>query len=178
MVGVIQAIPFDCFFFLLSEKLMKIGSIQTYAKNVSGEVYVKNETTLVIKDLWYNGAGPLTFFMIGSSHPLQPPQPSKDGTVIPYPYEGEFFDYHDADAKSKILPAFNGEEIELTMPHGVTTAEIKWLSVWCFEFHMNFGDIFFPEDISCKYKKELLHPKLFNIGSKILSYVDLFGGKW
>ena len=29
----------------------------------------------------------------------------------------------------------------------MTVTDIKWLSVWCRRFQVNFGDLFFPEDL-------------------------------
>ena len=33
------------------------------------------------------------------------------------------------------------------MPGDLKPKEIKWLSVWCREFKVNFGDIFFPDNM-------------------------------
>ena len=35
----------------------------------------------------------------------------------------------------------------LTLPGGLKPKEIKWLSVWCRKFKVNFGDIFFPDNM-------------------------------
>ena len=35
----------------------------------------------------------------------------------------------------------------LTLPGDLKPKEIKWLSVWCREFKVNFGDLFFPDDM-------------------------------
>ena len=36
----------------------------------------------------------------------------------------------------------------LTLPDDLKATDIKWLSVWCRRFRVNFGDMFFPEDLS------------------------------
>ena len=33
------------------------------------------------------------------------------------------------------------------MPGDLKPKEIKWLSVWCREFKVNFGDVFFPDNM-------------------------------
>ena len=35
----------------------------------------------------------------------------------------------------------------LTLPGDLKPKEIKWLSVWCRKFKVNFGDIFFPDNM-------------------------------
>ena len=35
----------------------------------------------------------------------------------------------------------------LTLPDHLKTTDLKWLSVWCRAFRVNFGDMFFPEDL-------------------------------
>ena len=39
------------------------------------------------------------------------------------------------------------KDITLTLPQDVKTTELKWLSVWCRAFRVNFGDIFFPSNL-------------------------------
>ena len=34
------------------------------------------------------------------------------------------------------------------MPDNLKATDIKWLSVWCHTFQLNFGSIDFPEDLS------------------------------
>ena len=40
----------------------------------------------------------------------------------------------------------------MTLPGDLKLKEIKWLSVWCREFKVNFGDLFFPEDMESQIK--------------------------
>ena len=40
----------------------------------------------------------------------------------------------------------------MTLPGDLKLKEIKWLSVWCREFKVNFGDLFFPEDMESEIK--------------------------
>ena len=36
----------------------------------------------------------------------------------------------------------------MTLPDDLKATDIKWLSVWCRAFSVNFGDIYFPDDLS------------------------------
>ena len=65
---------------------------------------------------------------------------------MPHPFEGIFYEYEDQNAP--VLGAYNDEEVVLTLPDNLKATDIKWLSVWCRKFEVNFGDIFFPEDLS------------------------------
>lgn len=85
--------------------LQKAGDFQNYAHGIGGEVFIKDENTLVIKDFTYDGAGPDAFFWVGTSQ-----APSGVGTILPYPFEGKFYDYEDPEAPI-LNRRFNGEEI-------------------------------------------------------------------
>lgn len=125
-----------------SEKLVKAGDFQNYAHGINGEVFLKDEKTLVIKGFTYDGAGPDAFFWAGTSA-----APSSVGTILPYPFEGKFYEYEDQNAPI-LSRRYNGEEIILTLPDDLKATDIKWLSVWCRRFRVNFGDMFFPEDLA------------------------------
>ncbi len=36
------------------------------------------------------------------------------------------------------------EDITLTLPPGTKVSDLKWISVWCRAFQVNFGDLIFP----------------------------------
>ena len=94
-----------CLAFSASAELLEAGDFQNYAHGISGKVFLKDEKTLVIKDFTYDGAGPDAFFWVGTSS-----APSSVGTILPYPFQGEFYDYE--DKRAPILTGrFNGEEI-------------------------------------------------------------------
>ena len=88
-----------------SAELLEAGDFQNYAHGISGKVYLKDEKTLVIKDFTYDGAGPDAFFWVGTSK-----KPSSVGTILPYPFEGKFYDYEDNTAPI-LSKRFNKEEI-------------------------------------------------------------------
>ena len=88
-----------------SAELVKVGAFQNKAHGIGGEVFMKDQKTLVIKGFTYDGAGPDAFFWAGTSQ-----APSSVGTILPYPFEGKFYDYEDQSAPI-LSKRFDGEEI-------------------------------------------------------------------
>ena len=43
--------------------------------------------------------------------------------------------------------SYNGKDIVLTLPSGKTLKDVRWLSVWCRAFDVNFGEISFPRNL-------------------------------
>ena len=77
------------------------------------------------------GFAPDAFFYVGRTLPVS----KETGILVPYP----------GSSSSEILLAHDGNtDIILTLPGDLTTSEIKWLSVWCRQFEVSFGDIEFP----------------------------------
>ena len=78
------------------------------------------------------GFAPDAFFYVGRTLPVS----KETGILVPYP----------GSSTSEILLAHDGStDIILTLPGDLTTSEIKWLSVWCRQFEVSFGDVEFPE---------------------------------
>ena len=71
---------------------------------------------------------------------------STDLVVLPFPPPTENFpmvQYKDPSILP--LPAFSGtDEILLKLPDNVTIANLRWLSVWCRAFSLDFGHVQFP----------------------------------
>jgi len=115
-----------------------LGSLVTIIHQVTGDVYSEGKQKIVIKDLTYDGQGPDAFFYAGTRSSL----PNDDGgIVLPYPFNGRHFKYQDRGIP--ILPSFNKEDIELTLPPGVTVDQLRWMSLWCRKFGISFGHIVF-----------------------------------
>ena len=90
---------------MASAELLEAGNFRNLAHGIGGKVYLKDEKTLVIKDFTYDGAGPDAFFWVGTSK-----SPSSVGTILPYPFEGKFYEYE--DNRAPILSRrFNKEEV-------------------------------------------------------------------
>ncbi|XP_052749030.1 protein Skeletor, isoforms B/C [Galleria mellonella] len=109
-----------------------IGRLTMYAHGIRGTVYAVDESTVFVRGFAYDGTGPDAYFWVGDT-----PQPSPEGTLVPYPE-----DYNSRDPP--ILKAHTNSDILLRLPAGKRLRDIKWISVWCRRFTVNFGDVFIP----------------------------------
>ncbi|XP_023345279.1 protein Skeletor, isoforms B/C [Eurytemora carolleeae] len=122
-----------------------IGDIKSHAHRTRGHVYAVDKNHLFIRKFSYDGGGSLdAYFWVGSDQ-----QPSPRGQVVPYPpHEG----FDRLTGKPLPIPEMKGVNILLPLPPRRTTGipmditEIKWLSVWCTRFTVNFAHIFLPTD--------------------------------
>ncbi|XP_014613047.1 PREDICTED: protein Skeletor, isoforms B/C [Polistes canadensis] len=113
----------------------EIGSFAKYAHGIKGIIYAADDTTIFIKGFSYDGTGPDAYFWVGNSS-----RPSPNGYIVPYPE-----DYKGRDPP--VLKAYDNTDIVLKLPQGKRLRDIKWLSVWCRRFTVDFGDIFIPPDL-------------------------------
>ncbi|XP_014365174.2 protein Skeletor, isoforms B/C [Papilio machaon] len=107
-----------------------IGRLTQYAHGIRGTVYAVDESTVFVRGFAYDGTGPDAYFWVGDT-----PQPSPEGTLVPYPE-----DYASRDPP--VLTAHTNSDILLRLPAGKRLRDIKWISVWCRRFTVNFGDVF------------------------------------
>nr|XP_022918431.1 protein Skeletor, isoforms B/C isoform X1 [Onthophagus taurus] len=113
----------------------KIGRFETFAHNVRGTVYAVDYRTLFIHRFSYDGTAEDTYFWVGNTL-----RPSPQGNIVSYPdeYDGE---------ESPPLGEFSNSDLILRLPVGIRIKDIKWLSVWCRRFTINFGEVFIPQDL-------------------------------
>eukprot|EP00096_Caligus_rogercresseyi_P009207 TRINITY_DN3088_c0_g1_i4.p1 TRINITY_DN3088_c0_g1~~TRINITY_DN3088_c0_g1_i4.p1 ORF type:complete len:687 (-),score=204.33 TRINITY_DN3088_c0_g1_i4:473-2533(-) len=109
-----------------------LGDFRNHFHGVGGRVYAIDSRTLFIEGFAYDGVGPDAFFYGGYG-----PQPSGKGFIIP----------NEAGSKKDVLKSYEGEDILLTLPTGKSLRHLKWISVWCRAFEVNFGDLIFEERI-------------------------------
>ena len=114
-----------------------------------------------MRELVYDGLGPDAFFLAGgwllsdfdvrNSTGLSGSKPSDllkpaDLVVLPFPPPTANFplvQYKDPSILP--LPAFSGtDEIILKLPDTVAVPNLRWLSVWCRAFSLDFGHVKFP----------------------------------
>ena len=81
-------------------------------------MYTINSSVLVIKDFHYDGSGPDAFFWAGTNE-----SPNDEGSILPYPFEGQFYQYQDIDAP--VLGRSEGETILLHIPPDLNIRDIK-----------------------------------------------------
>ena len=65
--------------------------------------------------------------------------PGPRGTVLTHPFDGKFYDYRDTQVP--VLKASSSEDIVLTLPEDLESHDIKWISVWCRKFAVDFGHV-------------------------------------
>ena len=125
---------------------IKVGEINRDLKHdVEGKVYYMYPHTLKIKSFTYDGKGPDAFFLAGTEgKPSDCTQTvCRGATILPYPFNRKFYDYDDQTIPI-IKGAFTGDkEITLRTPKSLRTTDIKWFSVWCREYAVDFGHVFF-----------------------------------
>merc|ERR1711862_390283 len=87
-------ISFLIFLFCLvkcnSQELVKVGDFINHFHDITGQVFIKDDKTLVIKGFGYDGTGPDSFFFAGTSDKI-----SSNVVLLPYPFENQFYDYED-----------------------------------------------------------------------------------
>merc|ERR1712117_71363 len=102
-----------------------LGSFKNYYHNIGGNAYALDSKTILIKDFTYDGEGPDAFFLAGTSG--KPSRLSGD-VVLPYPFDGS-------------------EDVVLNLPSGVSVQDLRWLSVWCRDYQIDFGHLTFPHNL-------------------------------
>ena len=123
---------------------IKVGEFKNLQHGIGGTIYKVDDHKLLIKEFTYDGKGPDAFFWAGTDGKPS----STGGTILPYPFENKFYEYEDQSAPI-IQGRFTGnKDIELTTPTNLKTTDIKWLSVWCRLYKVNFGEAFlkFPDE--------------------------------
>uniref|UniRef100_A0A182ISD3 DOMON domain-containing protein n=1 Tax=Anopheles atroparvus TaxID=41427 RepID=A0A182ISD3_ANOAO len=110
----------------------EIGQLTNFGHGIKGRVYAVDESTLFVKGFAYDGNAPDAFFWVGNS-----PRPSPEGFIIPYPEEY-------SGREPPVLQQHNNTDIILKLPMGKRIRDIRWLSVWCRRFTVDFGEIFIP----------------------------------
>ncbi|XP_022080693.1 protein Skeletor, isoforms B/C-like [Acanthaster planci] len=104
-----------------------IGQLSTLDYQVSGTVYAVDETTVMIRGFNYNGAAPDAFLWVGTTN-----SPSGSGQPLYL------------DSSQTKLGAYNDAVLVVSMPTGNKITDFKWLSVWCRQVGVNFGDVTIP----------------------------------
>lgn len=109
-----------------------IGRLSELHHSVSGDVYAVDSRTLFIKSFNYDGEGPAAYFYVGNTR-----APSNQGG----------FRIRDERGSNGVLKRYRNKDITLTLPEGKTLRDIKWFSVWCDEFSVDFGNVVIPKNL-------------------------------
>ncbi|XP_069165530.1 protein Skeletor, isoforms B/C isoform X1 [Procambarus clarkii] len=110
-----------------------IGELSTLEHGVTGKVYAVDNVTVYIENFSYDGEAPDAYFFAGNKSP----QPSSRGFIIP-----------DERGRNDVLGPYRNKNIVLRFP--VTKKgqrslnDVKWISVWCRQFAIDFGHVTVP----------------------------------
>lgn len=121
---------------------------------VQGDLYMRDAKTLIIRNFVYDGEGPDAFFVVGKR---QPPMRRNRIVIrdrrdaIPLLHEDPYSAYsrHEPnkrrlrydDPDIPVLGRFDGQDVELNLPQGVEADNIRWISLYCRQFNMDFGHV-------------------------------------
>ncbi|XP_055849436.1 protein Skeletor, isoforms B/C isoform X2 [Episyrphus balteatus] len=111
----------------------KIGSLKRLHHGVGGDVYAVDSRTIFLKNFNYDGEAPAAYFYVGNSK-----KPTN---------EGAFRLRDERGGTSSLIRRYRNKDITLSLPEGKTLRDIKWFSVWCDEFSVNFGDVSIPPNL-------------------------------
>uniref|UniRef100_A0A8D8BRL3 Protein Skeletor, isoforms D/E n=1 Tax=Culex pipiens TaxID=7175 RepID=A0A8D8BRL3_CULPI len=110
----------------------KIADLTQLHHGVSGSVYAVDARTLFLKNFNYDGEGPAAYFYVGNTR-----APSNKGAHR----------LRDERGRSGVLRKYRNEDITLSLPEGKTLRDVRWFSVWCDDFSVNFGDVVIPNSL-------------------------------
>jgi len=115
-----------------------LGKFVNLFHGISGQVYKIAENKIKIKGFTYDGEGPDAFFLAGETGTRPNARKANDDIVLPYPFDNKHFKY--LDKTIPILGEFDGsEDVVLTLPPGSSASKLRWISVWCRDYKVNFG---------------------------------------
>lgn len=124
----------------------KIGNISKRTFHpLSGELWALDEDTLEFRKFVYDGEGPDAFFILGTQTARREPNLSD---AIPLPYFNQDAvpiqrRYYINDPNIPVLPEFRNQDIRLQLPPGISVSDLQWLSLYCRDFDIDFGNVKF-----------------------------------
>ena len=139
----------ECIFSFLVNHIVydfphKVGDITQLAEHeLAGEVWALDEDTLEFRKFIYDGTGPDAYFMIGTHDAADKPNLA-DGHPIPH-LKNKVFPQKSWTNDDDIPPLeqFKSETFKLKLPPGIHVSDMKWLSVYCRQYTVDFGNISF-----------------------------------
>ncbi|XP_037940918.1 protein Skeletor, isoforms B/C isoform X3 [Teleopsis dalmanni] len=137
----------------------KIGALKRLHHGVSGDVYAVDSRTLFIKNFNYDGEAPAAYFYVGHTN-----KPSNEGAYRLRDERG---------GNTALTRRYRNKHITLSLPDGKTLRDIKWFSVWCDEFAVNFGDVSIPSNLDFPRPQKINALKgVHGVGSDSIVIVD------
>merc|ERR1712223_1031153 len=123
----------------------KVGCLVTRLHQVTGEVYVINSSQLYIKDFTFDGQGLGVYFYIALEGTAKP-YSAKNSIAVNWPNPASL-------ERTPVKRPFNKQDIVINLPADISADKVQWLSLWCEEFAISFGDLAFnskkPKENAC-----------------------------
>lgn len=114
-----------------------VGSLSELFHDVKGDVYTTSDGGIRVQNFFYDGTAPAAYFWAGSTS-----GPDQNGHILPYPFTGTF--YRSNSMKAPVLGRLSNVTVNLRLPPELPLSDVRWLSVWCRTFRVDFGSIMFP----------------------------------
>ncbi|XP_033632784.1 protein Skeletor, isoforms B/C-like [Asterias rubens] len=142
-----------------------LGALPTFAHAVRAtSVKVLDAKTFRFEGLYYDGYGPDAYFWAGPGS-----TPTTSGIKLVWKP-----DLPATGNNQRIGQAFTGQDIEVTMPEGMTVFDINNIGMWCVLARQNFGHISFtssalnvpavvPEVMPASFQCEVLSDNEFQV---------------
>ena len=120
--------------------LIPIGEFERTQHAVRGMVWAYNNSLLLIEDFAYDGQGFGVYLQVATQgetrrewvanrQTIGYPNPDDFGTPLERPY------------------GLNPDKVDwlaIRMPQGLNVVDIKWMTIWCDQFGISFGEVAFP----------------------------------
>ncbi|KAA0195330.1 hypothetical protein HAZT_HAZT002924 [Hyalella azteca] len=122
----------------------RIGALSELQHGVKGEVFAVDSRTIHVKGFSYDGAAPGLFLgtkliRAKGSPCIELIDPNLVGRVITIE-EG-------SRVNTQPLKRYRNKDVTLTLPEGITLKDVKWISVWCRAFAIDFGHVVVPSGL-------------------------------
>jgi len=113
-----------------------------------GYATLLNTTTVALTELFYDGAGPKTNWIVGTKSHIG--VDSNTYIIDKLTSTGEpLYDATDLSSAVPSLPAYTGQSTTLSLPvvngKQITFDDISWIALYCRQVHMLFMDVLIPE---------------------------------
>ncbi|XP_013780945.1 protein Skeletor, isoforms B/C-like [Limulus polyphemus] len=136
-----------------------VGAIPQFGHGThSGTVVIKDVKTIFVPNLYYDGAAPDAFFLVGKG------QPNPKGTKVP-----------DENGSLKKLSGYQGKNVTLRLPGDITVFDIEWFGLYCISFEENFGHVNIPDHEKLNIPADLQALKTLNF--QFHNCEEIFPGK-
>ena len=121
--------------------LVPIGEFTRTQHKVNGMVWAYNNSLLLVEDFRYDGKGFGVYLQVATEgknrrewirnrRTIGYPDPEDEGTPLDQAY------------------GTNPDKVDwlaLRMPKDINVVDIKWMTVWCDQFGISFGEVRFPD---------------------------------